>query len=239
MEKVLDLFSCSDMIFKIDEDWCNYLYLNGIIDAETSKDEKGSLISYCRFSSPFIQERLFNALTDALAGERTPILALKPLDDLRDVLEGDELNLPALMTRYTNYLDRLAEKGINPWEGLPRRADLQLTEAVGHFHLYAWLRDAIGRWCVISPEFPTGNGKVDLHLRCKGKEGVIEVKSYVDQLTFEASLLQAARYARSLGLPKILMAVFVPTHDPEVLAVLSKSHDLEDVRVDVAAIGWG
>ena len=164
---------------------------------------------------------------------------MKPLDALRDVLEADELNLPALMKRYTNYLDRLAEKGINPWQGLPPRTDLHLTEAVGHFHLYAWLRDAIGRWCVISPEFPTGNGKVDLHLRCKGKEGMIEVKSYVDQLTFEASLLQAARYARSLGLPKILMAVFVPTHDPEVLSALSQSHEMDDVHVDVAAIGWG
>jgi len=39
--------------------------------------------------------------------------------------------------------------------------------------------------------------------------------------------------------PTILMAVFIPTHDPEVLATLSKSHDLEGVRVDVAAIGWG
>jgi hypothetical protein len=114
-----------------------------------------------------------------------------------------------------------------------------LTEAVFHSHLYAWLRDAIGRWCVISPEFPTGNGKVDLHLRCKGKEGVIEVKRYVDQWTFDASLLQAARYARSLALPKILMAVFIPTHDPEVLAALSKSHDLEGVHVNVVAIGWG
>ncbi len=239
IEKVVKLFSFSDMVFKIDEEWCNYLYLNGIIDAKTHKDDQGRLISYCRFSSPFIQLRLFNALTDDLTGERTPIPALDPLDELKDVMETDVLNLPALLSRYKKYLVRLQDHSINPWKGLPRRTDLHLTEAVGHFHLYAWLRDAIGRWCIISPEFPTGNGKVDLHLRCKGKEGVIEVKSYVDQLTFQASLGQAARYARSLGLSKILMAVFVPTHDTEVLSTLSTSHELEGVRVDVVAIGWG
>ena len=239
IEKVVRLFTMSDMVFKIDEDWCNYLYLNGIIDAETGRDPQGRLISFCRFSSPFIQERLFNALTDHLAGERPSILALEPLDDLKDVLATDELNLSALLSRYKQYLIRLHDKGINPWKGLPRRTDLHLTEAVGHFHLYAWLREAVGRWCVISPEFPTGNGKVDLHLRCKGKEGIIEVKSYVDQLTFEASLGQAARYAHSMELTNIVMALFVPTRDNEVLSTLSTPHEMEGVRVDVVAIGWG
>lgn len=239
IEKVVRLFSFSDMEFKIDEEWCNYLYLNGIIDAETRKDNQGRLISYCRFSSPFIQLRLFNALTDYLTEERTPIPALEPLDELKDVLKTDGLYLPALLSRYKNYLSRLQNQGINPWEGLPRRTDLHLTEAVGHFHLYAWLRDAIGRWCIISPEFPTGNGKVDLHLRCNGNEGIIEVKSFVDQLTFKASLIQAARYASSLGLTNILMAVFVPTHDTKVLSTLSTSHELEGVHVNVMAIGWG
>ncbi len=30
---------------------------------------------------------------------------------------------------------------------------MHLTEAVGHFHLYAWLQNAVGRRCAISPEF--------------------------------------------------------------------------------------
>lgn len=239
IDQVVKLFSESDMPFKIDEDWCNYLYLNGIIDWETTRDEQGRPVSYCRFSSPFIQERLFNALTDHIAGERTPILALEPLDDLEDVLDGADIDLVALLSRYKDYLVRLENKGINPWAGLPRRTDLHLTEAVGHFHLYAWLRDAIGRWCIISPEFPTGNGKVDLHIRCKGKEGIIEVKSYTDQRTFESSLIQAARYAHSLGLDQIVMASFVPTQDKKVLSTLSTPHELEGIRVHVVAIGWG
>ena len=73
----------SGMVFKIDENWCNYLYLNGIIDAEAGRDQQGRLISFCRFSSPFIKERLFNALTDHLAGERPSILALETMSDFR------------------------------------------------------------------------------------------------------------------------------------------------------------
>lgn len=157
-----------------------------------------------------------------------------------DVLEGEILNIPALLSRYKNYLIRLESKGLNPWKGLPRRADLHLTEVVGHFHLYAWLREAIGRWCVISPEFPTGNGKVDLHLTCKEKkEAVIEVKSYVDQLTFQAAIHQAAGYARSLGLDGITLAVFLPTRDEDILSRLSEPQDRERVTVKVGAIGWG
>jgi len=40
-----------------------------------------------------------------------------------------------------------------------------MTEAVGHFHLFSWLQTAVGKQCAVSPEFPTGNGLVDLHLR--------------------------------------------------------------------------
>lgn len=100
------------------------------------------------------------------------------------------------------------------------------------------LREAIGRWCVVSPEFPTGNGKVDIHLRCRGKEGLIEVKSYSDQLAFQNSLTQAARYATSSGLNKVLVAVFVPTHDANVLTTLSTPHQLEGVHSFVQPDGF-
>jgi hypothetical protein len=40
---------------------------------------------------------------------------------------GVFINLPALLTRYKDYLDRLRAKGINPWKKQPRRKkDLKL-----------------------------------------------------------------------------------------------------------------
>src|SRR5262249_43349539 len=151
------------------------------IDKAPAPDDPLGVRLVCRFSSPFVQRRLFAALTDDMFGDRGPILAIEPGDTLDDVLVPGGLCLSPLVERYRGYLKRLPGRGIDPWKGQPRRKDLHLTEAVGHFHLYAWLRDAIGRRCVISPEFPTGNGKVDLVVRTReGQVGLIEVKSFVD-----------------------------------------------------------
>jgi hypothetical protein len=236
--RVVELFGRSDLPFRLDADWCNYLYLNGILDYETVADERGTKTDVCRFSSPFIQERLYNALIDDLVGDRLPILALEPLDDLADVFDGDALDLPALLQRYRAYLARLTARGIDPWKEQPRRSDLRLTEAVGHFHLYAWLQEAVGRRCVASPEFPTGNGKVDLHLRCGDRRGIIEVKSFVDAYGLDLSRRQAARYATSVGLDTVTLALFVPSKDDEVLRQLSGETEVDGVRVVVVAIGW-
>ena len=197
--QVLKLFSSSDVPFSLDTGWCGYLYLNGVIMPETSVDRDNNSIEVCRFSCPFIQKRLYSALTDDLVGDQLPMLALEPLDDLADVFAGETLNLPSLLDRYKSYLIRMKANGLNPFKDQPRRADLHYTEAVGHFHLYAWLLAAIGRRCVTSPEFPTGNGKVDIHIRCNGKKGIIEIKSFVDMSETRKATEQAAAYAQQHG----------------------------------------
>ncbi|MFP4419217.1 MAG: AAA-like domain-containing protein [Desulfococcaceae bacterium] len=235
---ILELFTRSDIPFSIDSEWCAYAYLHGIIDVETVADSHGGKTEICRFANPFIQHRLYNALTLDIIGERSPILALEPLDRLADVFDKTELDLPALLDRYKKYLARLKAKGLNPWKDQPRRTDLHLREAVGHFHLYFWLYQAVGSRCAISPEFPTGNGRVDLHLRCGGQRGVIEVKSYKDQVELEKSKEQAAGYAKKLNLTSITLAVFVPVEDEDVLGQISGEELVGGVRVLVVAVGW-
>ncbi|WP_459935667.1 hypothetical protein [Desulfonatronum parangueonense] len=129
-------------------------------------------------------------------------------------------------------------KGLNPWQDQPRRSDLHYTEAVGHFHLNFWLCNAVGRRCVISPEFPTGNGRVDLHLKCGEQSGIIEVKSFVDMAMLRQSVQQAAGYADKLGLECITVAMFAPVEDESVLNKLSGEHDVEGGPVVVSVIGW-
>ncbi|WP_045222009.1 hypothetical protein [Desulfonatronum thioautotrophicum] len=238
VQHVLELFSRPDLSFSIRAEWCAYLYLNGIVDSEEVMDNKGHKTFICRFSSPYVQACLFHALAMDLMGERTPILALEPLDELDDVFGGPVLDLPVLLERYKGYLRRLKAKCFNPWQDQPRRGDLHLTEAVGHFHLYFWLRNAVGRRCVISPEFPTGNGRVDLHLKCGEQTGIIEVKSFVDMTMLRHSIQQAADYARRLGLGTITVALFAPVEEVSVLVRLSGEHDVDGVWVVVAAIGW-
>ncbi|MGE0085406.1 MAG: AAA-like domain-containing protein [Desulfococcaceae bacterium] len=237
-EHALSLFARSDIPFSVDADWCAYLYLNGVISMQTQTDERGKITTVCRFSCPFIQQRLYNALTYDLIGDRLPILAIEPLDTLSDVFDVPEINVPALLERYKNYLKRLKARGINPWKDQPRRSDLHYTEYAGHFHLYFWLQNAVGRQCGISPEFPTGNGRVDLHLRCKDRQAVIEVKSFRDQAELRHSREQAAAYACKLHLPAVTLAVFVPVEDEDVLKQLSGETVIDGVTVTVTAIGW-
>ena len=237
-DHIMELFGNSDMSFSLDTDWCSYIYLNGIIDYETVADSDGKKKEICRFSSPFVQLRIYNALTQDMVGHRTPILALDPLDDLADVFDPPELNVPALIRRYRDYLKRLKAKGLNPWKDQPRRTDLHLTEYVGHFHLYAWLQYATDRQCAVSPEFPTGNGRVDLHLKCGNKRGIIEVKSFRSHAETRYARLQAARYAALMKLNAVTLVLFTPVEDEEVLKELSDEQEIDGVKVTVEAIGW-
>lgn len=91
---------------------------------------------------------------------------------------------------------------------------------------------------MISPEFPTGNGRVDLHLKCGGKSGVIEVKSFTDFSELEESKKQAARYSAKSGLSSVTLAVFVPTDEDHILNRLSGQTVIDGVKVIVSAIGW-
>ncbi len=238
-DQILELFHRSDIPFTIDAEWCSYAYLHGIIDSTTVTDAGGRKTEVCRFANPFIQHRLYNALALDLLGDRLPILPLAPLDRLTDVFDGPELVLPALLARYKGYLGRLKVARLNPWQEQPRRGDMHLTEAVGHFHLFFWLKQAVEDLCVVSPEFPTGNGRVDLHLSCGGKRGVIEVKSYRSQPMLEKARGQAAGYARKLKLSSITLALFAPVLDEAVLEQLSGESFVDGVRVAVVAIGWG
>lgn len=236
--EVTALFTDPNVPFALHKDWCNYLYLNGIIDvAQPAGGAKGSP-PVCRFSSPFVQRCLYAALTDDMFGDKGPLLAIEPGDLLDDVFTPEGLHLAPLLGRYRGYLKRLKALGIDPWQGQPRRADLHFTEAVGHFHLYAWLRDAVGRRCTISPEFPTGNGKVDLVVRMRDQVGVIEVKSFIDMYELGQARVQVARYAKKLGLSESTLAVFVPIEEEAVPASVSGEVEIDGVKVLVAAIGW-
>jgi len=236
--KVSELFSRSDMLFSLDADWCAYLYLNGIITPETMADEHQQFREICRFSSPFMQHRLYNALTLELVGGRLPILALEPTDRITDLFAGSEPDLPGVMERYKSYLTRLKAKGLNPWKDQPRRTDMHLSEAVGHFHLYAWLKEALDGICTVSPEFPTGNGKVDLHIGCGSVSGIIEVKSFRSLVKTEEAKQQAAAYAKSLCLTQVMIALFVPVEDEKILRELSGETVIDGVKVIVSAIAW-
>jgi hypothetical protein len=113
-----------------------------------------------------------------------------------------------------------------------------LIEAVGHFHLFSWLRDAVRDDCIVSPEFPAGNRQVDLHLQCGNQRGIIEVKSFVKYSQIKEAQDQAADYAKKLSLDSVTIALFIPVLDENVLEKLSSTEVINGVEVVVVAIGW-
>jgi len=247
-EFLTELFTRSDIPFYFHNPTHNHLYLNGIIAPQMICDDQRRYRDIARFSAPFVQRCLYQALSDELLQPGYGVLALQPDDELTDVFASETLNLPALLERYKDYLKRLKAKGVNPWKAQPRRkTDFHLTEAVGHFHLYAWLKEAIEDECVISPEFPTGNGKVDLHLRCgdafsdrlkTGWQGIIEVKSFKNATRLKKDKVRAAEYAKELKIDSVTMAIFIPLEDESVPDGISGADTIKDVRVNVVAIGW-
>jgi len=237
---VIKLFTDANIHFSFDYDWCNYTFMHGIISYERS----GKLhkpYHVCRFSSPFIQTRLYNAFIGEIKEAHDhSTLALDPLDAMDDVTCGSTLNLPALLNRYKDFLLRLKVNGLNPWQDQPRRKrDYHLTEAVGHFHLYHWLQMALGIESAISPEFPTGNGKVDLHIVYEGKKGIIEVKSFTNLKESRRARKQAAAYAKQTGYPDVTIAMFAPFTDEKVLNQLSVSETIDHIDVHLVVIGQG
>ncbi len=96
--------------------------------------------------------------------------------------------------------------------------------------------NALGRRCSVSSEFPTGNGRVDIHLKCNNKEGVIEVKSFRDMHTLEQSIVQASQYANRLNLQSIVLVVFFTGVEEEEVIQLKAQREINDVVVYVEPV---
>jgi len=204
-ELVLQLFKTNEKIlFRYDSPGLNFLYMNGIISPEQSG---GKLC--VRFSSPFVQKRLFNYFSDEFFDDTGKLH--EPFEDLSDVYTETGLNIRNLMHRHQEHTRKNRE-----WllRDVPRRKDLRPFEAVFHFNLYRFLCDFLGRRKgQVFPEFPTGNGKVDLLIRFQEKIYALEVKSYTDEVGYREALEQAAKYGKQLHLDEIHLVFFVEYAD--------------------------
>ena len=162
--------------------------------------------SYVRFASPFVQKRLFNYFSRQFFGHLGTLY--DPFADLSDTITPTTLIIPQLLRRYESYLQQHRTRLL---KDAPRRAsDDRVMEAIFHFNLYTWLTqffaDFNGR---VTPEFPTGNGKIDLLITYAGQLYGLEVKSFVNRTKYQEALGQAARYAQQLQQPAIWLAFFV------------------------------
>ena len=203
---VLEMFQTHDKIeFKYDDPRINYLYLNGVIDEEIVDKRE----FYVRFPCPFVHKRLFNHFADELFRQLGQVE--KPFEDLDDTVSESYLHVGNLIRRYEQYL---RENRSWLFKDAPRKSDLRLYEAVYHFNLYRYLADFLdsygGR---VYPEFPTGNGQIDLLIQHAGLIHGLELKSFTNRPDYQRALHQAAAYGQQLGLSIIWLVLFVDLVD--------------------------
>jgi len=87
-------------------------------------------------------------------------------------------------------------------------------EAVYHFNFFMYLyRFLKNQGAEIWPEFPIGNGQMDIFVRDAGKIFGLEMKSFMSQYKYESGLRQAARYGKSPGHSEMWLILFVYTID--------------------------
>jgi len=205
---VLELFKTDEKIrFKYDYAITNYLYMNGVIDQEKTD----GTAYYIKFSCPFVQKRLFNYFADELFHYMGKLR--EPFENLEDIITENCLHIRNLMKRFQVYL-----KQNRHWllKDAPKRKDLRVYEAVYHFSLYRYLCDFLGtKHASVYPEFPTGNGKIDLIIKYKNKLYGLELKSYTNETEYYEALQQAAKYGKQIQLPEISLVFFVEYVDDE------------------------
>ncbi len=206
IQVVFDLFKTDEPPrFKYDQPEINYLYLNGVIDVVQTAPTTYEI----KFSCPFVQKRLFNYF----ANDLFPMIdhLYDPFDVLTVTITDDSLTIPNLLGRYETYLQKNRH-----WllKDAPRRADLRIYEAVYHFNLYMYLVQFLRRrGGQVYPEFPTGNGKIDLIIHYAGQQYGLELKSFTDSFGYKEALRQAAHYGQQLALSGITVVFFVEAID--------------------------
>lgn len=232
--QVLELFKTDQKIeFRFDDKELNFLYMNGVIDIDREVNERKELEVYCRFASPYVQGRLFNYFSREIFGDLG--LLVHPLDSMDDAISEDGLHIPNIIKRYKAYLDKNREV---IFKHVPRRkTDLKIYEAVYHFNLYRYLYDLLKKRGVeVIPEFPTGNGKIDLLLKYRKKVYALELKSFRDMYDFRKGIEQATQYGRQLGLNEIVYLVFVELKQEE-LEELEQEIEQPGIKVIVLPVG--
>jgi hypothetical protein len=88
----------------------------------------------------------------------------------------------------------------------------------------------------IYPEFPTGNGKIDLIVKYQGKTYGIELKTYTNVPGYKKALRKAAHYGRQLGLKEISLIFFIESIDDESRKKLESCFEDEKTRVKIDPI---
>ena len=100
-------------------------------------------------------------------------------------------------------------------------------------YLYRFIQRFEGN---VYPEFPTGNGKIDLIVEYADKTYGIELKSYTNIPGYKKALKRAAQYGQQLNLQEISLVFFVDYINDESRKKLEIDYFDPDTQVTVETI---
>ncbi len=226
---ILKMFQTDEKItFSFDNNAMNALYMHGLVEPETV-DQK---TYYMKFASPFVQKRLFNYFSGQYFNDLGKLV--DPFISMSDVITDTTLNIPNILKLYQTYLKK---NSVWLFKDMPRRSDMHIFEAIFHFNLYAYLSEFMkspgGR---VIPEFPTGNGKIDLILTYGTNRYGLELKSFANERNYHESLKQASKYGKRLELAEIFLVVFVESIDDTNRAKFEVEFAASEIGVKVLPI---
>jgi hypothetical protein len=228
-EVLLDLFQTDKKVpFTYDDIFFNYLYTNGVIDI----DKEDQISYYARFPSPFVQKRLFNYFSRDLfrySGRLTD-----PFEKIDHIINDSSIHIKNLMQLYERYLAKNKD-----WllKDAPTRKDLRIFEAVYHFNLYMFLHNFLSPYkAQVWPEFPTGNGKIDMIIKYGNQIYGIELKSFTNERAYKEAISKSAQYALELQVKSIALVFFVDTIDDENRQKYEKTHEDNATGIAVETI---
>jgi len=200
-DRLLELFKTDEIMhFSFDEPVLTYLYMTGIIDYDRQESNE----IWVKFQSPFIQKRLFHYFSKDIFNTMGQLM--DPFTPIDEIISTDHMDIKALIKLYENYLSKNKD-----WlfKDVPRRNDLRIYEAVYHFNFYMFLNNIIKSEGQVYPEFPTGNGKVDLFIQYHHKKYAIELKSFSNLRDYNIAIIKAQKYAQQLNLTEISLVFFI------------------------------
>jgi hypothetical protein len=202
---VLEMFQTKKKIkFTYLDPIINFLYMNGVVDVERVGENE------VKFPCPYIQKQLFNYFARELYQEMDDLY--DPFEDLSDTITDNSINIRQLLVRYEQYLH--ANRDMILKDAPRRKKDLRIYEAVFQFHLYLYLVSFLRAYeAQIYPEFPTGNGQIDLLIRYAGQLFGLELKSFANQRLYRKALDQAAKYGQELSVTEIWLVLFIESVD--------------------------
>ena len=179
--------------FRIDDPATSSLYVNGVI---------ANADGVIEVPVPLYKKRLISAFTPVINGELDHYTTLDT--DFSAFLDGDGLNVPALLESYRQYVRR---RGFRAFDAE------NLKEGAGHYSLDGYISffvERLGHRSFV--EVPSGRGRTDILIVWGRHSYVIETKVFSDNYAYQKGKRQLAEYLKSEGMPEGYYVVFSNKH---------------------------